>query len=136
MLDLEIAKRQLRQRGFSLVIVKRGKTVFETRQSGVSGFLGAIDKIGREGLAGSSAADKVVGRAAAMLCTYCRVKAVYAVVVSNGGRELLEENGVALEFERLVPNVLNRQQTGVCPFEKVVATISNVEEAYEKLKSC
>ena len=134
--DLEIAKRQLRKRGFSLVIAKDGKIIFETRQSGVSGFLKAIDEFGKRGLAGSSIADRVVGRAAAMLCVFCGVKAVNAVILSKGGKELLEENGVSFQFESLVPNILNRQQTGVCPFEKIVATISNAEEAYEKLKTC
>jgi hypothetical protein len=136
MSDLEIAKRQLRKGGFSLVIAKGGRIVFETRQSGVSGFLKAIDEFGKRGLAGSSIADRVVGRAAAMLCVYCGVRAVYAVIVSNRGKELLEENGVSFQFESLVPNILNRQQTGVCPFEKVVAPISNAGEAYEKLKTC
>lgn len=136
MSDLEIAKHRLLEKGFSLVIVKAGKIVFETMQSGVSGFLKAIEMFGKEGLKGSSVADKIVGRAAAMLCVYCGVKAVYAVVLSNGGKEVLEKYGLLSESESLVPSILNRQQTGMCPFEKIVATISNVEEAYEKLKSC
>ena len=136
MSDLEIAKRRLLEKGFSLVLVKEGKIVFETKQPGVSGFLEAIGKFGKEVLEGSSVADKIVGRAAAMLCVYCGVKAVYAVVLSKGGKKVLEDQGVSLEFESLVPSILNRQQTGMCPFEKIVATTSNVKEAYEKLKSC
>jgi hypothetical protein len=136
MRDLEIAKSQLRRKNCSLVIAKDGKVIFETKESGVSGFLSAIDKLGRSGLYGSSVADRVVGRAAAMLCVYCSVKAVYAIVASNGGREVLKEHGVPLEFENLVPNILNRQQTDTCPFEKVVATISDAKEAYERLRSC
>jgi hypothetical protein len=136
MLDLEVAKSRLRERGFSLVIAKERKVVFETTEPGVSGFLKAIDKFGKDGLVGSSIADKVVGRAAAMLCVRCGVEAVYAVILSEGGKNLLEKNGISIQFERLVPNILNRQKTGTCPFEQVVATISNAEEAYEKLKSC
>ena len=134
--DLEIAKNQLQRKNCSLVIAKDSKVIFETKQSGVSGFLHAIDKFGRSDLYGSSVADRVVGRAAAMLCLYCSVEAVYAIIASNGGREVLGEHGVPLEFENLVPNILNRQQTGTCPFEKAVATISDAEEAYESLKSC
>jgi uncharacterized linocin/CFP29 family protein len=136
MLDVEIAKRQLLEKGFSLVIVKDEKILFETRQSGVSGFLSAIEELDRENLHRASVADRIVGRAAALLCVYCGVKAVYAVILSDGGKRVLKENDVALEFENLVPSILNRQKTGTCPFEKIVSTISDGEEAYEKLKSC
>jgi hypothetical protein len=134
--DSEVAKRYLQEKGYSLVIAKSRRIVFSTRQSGVSGFLRAIDKFGRDGLVGSSVADRIVGRAAAMLCLYCAVEAVYAVVLSESGKDLLEKNSIPFQFETLVPTILNRQKTGTCPFEQIVATISNAEEAYEKLKSC
>jgi hypothetical protein len=136
MLDVEIAKRQLSEKGFNLVIVKDEKIILETRQSGVSGFLSAIEELGRERLHAASVADRIVGRAAALLCVYCSVRAVYAVVLSEGGKSVLKENSVSLEFKDLVPSILNRQKTGTCPFEKIVSTVSDGQEAYEKLKSC
>jgi len=136
MLDMEIAKRRLLEKGLSLVIVKDGEIIYETRQSGVSGFLTAIEELGRESLHGASVADKIVGRAAALLCRYCSIKAVYASVISDGGKRVLKENSVSLDFEDLVPNILNRQKTGTCPFENIVSTISDVEEAFRRLKSC
>ena len=136
MLDVEIAKHQLLEKGLSLIIVKDGKIIFETRQSGVSGFLSAIEELGRENLYGASVADRIVGRAAALLCTYCSIKTVYAAVISDGGKRVLKENSVSLEFENLVPSILNRQKTGTCPFEKIVSTVSDGEKAFERLKSC
>jgi len=136
MLDWEIARNVLLEKGFSLVIAKDGNVVFETKQSGVAGFLLAIEKIGREGLRDASVADRIVGRAAALLCVYCGEKAVYAVILSEGGKRVLEKNHVSLQFENLVPNILNRQKTGTCPFEKLVLTISDGAEAYKRLKSC
>jgi hypothetical protein len=136
MLDVETAKRRLLEKGFSLVIAKDGKIVFETKQSGVGGFLAAIDKFGKESLQEASVADRIVGRAAALLCVYCGIRAAYAVVLSEGGKEVLEENAVSLEFESLVPSILNRQKSGTCPFEKIVSTVFSSEEAYERLKSC
>ena len=134
--DLEIARHYLRERGYSLVIAKDGRIVFATRQSSVSGFFRAIDKFGKDELFGSSVADKIVGRAAAMLCLYCAVKAVHAVILSQAGKELLEKSSVQFQFESLVPNILNRQKTGTCPFEQMVSSTSNAKEAYEKLRSC
>ncbi|MGQ9565329.1 MAG: DUF1893 domain-containing protein [Candidatus Bathyarchaeales archaeon] len=134
--DLEIAKHKLQQKDLNLVIVKNGSAIFETKSPGISGLLEAIGKFDKEGLRGSFVADKVVGRAAALLCVYCEVSAVYAVILSRGGKDVLENNDVAFVFENLVSNVLNREKTDVCPFEKAVANISKPEEAYEKLKSC
>ena len=136
MSDLQIAKRHLQKEDFSLVVAKDEKIIFETKLQGIGGFLLAIERFGREKLAGSSVADKVVGRAAALLCVYCGVKAVYATVLSEGGKEVLKENGIAFEFDNLVLRILNHQKTDTCPFEKVVSNISNAEEAYEELKSC
>lgn len=136
MTDAEVAKSRLLRNGSSLVIVKDGKVVFETGQPGVGGFLSAIKKLGRERLHGASVADRIVGRAAALLCVYCGVRAAYAVVLSQGGKKVLEENTVAFKFEYLVPTILNRQKTDACPFEKLVSTVSDAEEAYERLKSC
>ena len=134
--DLEMAKHHLKEQGYNLVIAKDRRIIFATKRSGVSGFLTAIDKLNRGDLIGSSVADRVVGRAAAMLCLYCAVKAVHAVVLSEEGKELLEKNSVQFQFESLVPNILNRQKTGTCPFEQMVSSISNPKEAYEKLKYC
>jgi hypothetical protein len=136
MCDPEIAKRQLQEKGYSLVIANKGKIIFEIKSAGIGGFLDAIEKFGRSGLDGAFIADKIVGRAAALLCVYCGVKGVYAIVLSKGGKQVLDENSIPVEFESLVPRILNRPKTDMCPFEKAVAAVSNAEEAYEKLKSC
>ena len=70
--DLELAKQKLTKNNLSLVIVKNGQTVFETKKQGVSGFLQAIETLDQN-LAGASVADKIVGVAAAMLCVYSKV---------------------------------------------------------------
>ncbi|HML02292.1 MAG TPA: DUF1893 domain-containing protein [Candidatus Bathyarchaeia archaeon] len=134
--DLEMAKHHLKEQGHNLVIAKDGRIVFATRRSGVSGFLTATEKLSKDDLVGSSVADRVVGRAAALLCLYCSVTAIHAVILSEEGKELLEKNGVQFQFESLVPNILNRKKTGTCPFEQMMSSISNAKEAYEKLKSC
>jgi len=135
MMNLDLAKRRLREGSLNLVIVKDGKTLFESRSSGIRGLLQAVERFG-EGLFGSSAADKVVGRAAAMLCAYSRFSEVFAVRMSEGGRKVLNENNIKYQFEELVPRILDIKQADVCPFEKLVAESKNPKEAYEKLKSC
>jgi len=134
MQDLRLAKLKLKERDLTLVIVKKGKVIFETRSQGVGGFLQAIEKFGKE-LVASSVADKILGAAAAMLCVYSGVASVFAVTISEEGIRVLEDNGIFYQFEKRVSNILNYNRTDVCPFEKLAIGSRDPKEAYVKLKS-
>jgi hypothetical protein len=133
--DLELAKLKLMEENFSLVIVKKGKVLFKTQKHGIRGFLEAIKKLDKN-LVAASAADKVVGVAAAMLCSYTGVASIFAQTISEKGIGVLQENNIIYQYERRVPNILNRDKTDVCPFEKLAMSAGNPEEVYVKLKSC
>lgn len=133
MLDLELAKYRLKEKEFTLVIAKAGQIVFETTLHGVAGLLEAIEKLDKE-LVGCSVADRVVGRAAAMLCVYSHVAHVFAIILSREGQRVLAKNNLSYQCERLVPNILNHNKHEVCPFEKLAAEIRNPEETYRELK--
>jgi hypothetical protein len=134
MQDLKVAKHRLKENNFNLVIVKNGKVVFRTESQGINGLLQAIEKLGKE-LIGSSVADRIVGRAAAILCAYFKASSVFAVTISEEGAEVLEKTKVLYQFEKRVPNILNNEGTDICPFEKLVMDLTNPREAYEKLKA-
>ena len=134
MLDLTLAKLRLKEKNLTLSIVKGGKVLFETQSHGIIGLLQAIEKLGKE-LIESSVADKIVGRAAALLCAYSGVASVFAVTISEEGRRALEDNHVFYQFENRVPNILNYKRTDLCPFEKLTAGLANPKEAYEQIKS-
>jgi UDP-3-O-acyl-N-acetylglucosamine deacetylase len=133
--DLELAKLKITKNDISLVIVKNGQIVFETKKQGVSGFLQAIETL-NQNLAGASVADKIVGVAAAMLCVYSKVSSVFALTVSESGFHVLKENNVFCQFEKKVENILNRDKTDVCPFEKLAISSKSPKEAYTKVKDC
>jgi hypothetical protein len=134
MLDLEIAKKRLSKDGLTLSIVKDGEVIFETISHGVSGFLEAVEKFGDE-LEGASVADRIVGRAVALLCVYVKLRAVYAIVLSRNAEELLEESMVHHEWKRLVENILDANKTELCPFERLAMEISSPKGAYKRLKA-
>ncbi len=133
--DLELAKLKLIAEDFSLVIVKNGKVIFETKKQGINGFLQAFEKLNKK-LVAASVADKVVGLAAAMLCVYAGVTSVFALTISEEGIRVLEDNNIVYQFEKKVLNILNRSKNDVCPFEKLAMDARTVEEAYVNLKSC
>jgi hypothetical protein len=142
MSDLQTAKKLLFQKNLTLVIVKDGKVLFETDSPRISGFIKAIDSISAE-LKGASVADRVVGKAVALLCVYSGIHDVYAEVLSRKAKIMLEQNGIAFEYKEIVDTVLNPDKTDMCPLEKVAENISNPKDSYaafkaaqEKMKSC
>jgi hypothetical protein len=142
MSDLDIAKGELYEEKLTLVIVKDGSVLFQTDSHRISGFLDAIEKCGAS-LEGSSVADRVIGKAVALLCVYAKVKEVYASVLSRKAQAIFKENRIGCQWQEIVENVLNADKTGMCPFEKTAAGISKPEEAYhafkllrERMKSC
>jgi len=76
MQDLEIAKERLNEEGLALSVVKGGEMIFESVSHGISGFLEAVERL-EEKLEGASVADRVVGKAIALLCVYAKVRALY-----------------------------------------------------------
>ena len=140
--NLEIAKNQLYNKQLTLVIVKNSKVIFQTNSHRISGFIYAIDTLSNQ-LNGASVADRIAGKALALLCIYAGIREVYAEVLSKKAQSLFEENRVACQWEHLVDNVLDLNKTGVCPFEKAASEILDPKKSYsafkallEKMKPC
>jgi len=134
MSDLDIAKSRLYENDLTLTIVKKGEVLFETGSHRISGFLGAIEQLGA-GLKGASVADRVAGKAIALLCVYAGIREVYAEVLSRKAKAVFEENGIPCEGKALVDNILDLTRSGVCPFEKAASDISDPEKAYATFKA-
>jgi hypothetical protein len=134
MSDLDTAKSRLHSEDLTLVIVKKGEVLFETGSHRISGFLGAVEQLGAR-LAGASVADRVAGKAIALLCVYAGIRHVYAEVLSRKAKAVFEEHGIPCQFEELVDNILDLNRSGVCPFEKAAAGISDPEAAYAAFKA-
>lgn len=132
--DLRIARKHLAEKGLTLSIVKDEHVLFETASHGISGFLSAIQQL-NDRLNGASAADKIVGRAIALLCLHAKIGAVYGSVMSREAKKLFEENNIHTELGELVGNILEDCRPATCPFEALAARIMDPAEAYKKLKA-
>jgi hypothetical protein len=127
--DLEIAKKRLTENRVSLSIVKEGNILFESRSNGLKDLFEAVNKLGTS-LRNASITNQIVGKAAAFLFVYSRANSVFAVTISEKGLELLEQNHVSAEVRNIVPNMLNRERTDVCPSEKMVLNCRDAKEAF------
>lgn len=80
-----------------------------------------------EKLSGALIADKVVGKGAAALMLLGKVMAVYADVISSPALNLLDAGGCEVFYDTLVPNIINRDGTGVCPVESLCLECKTAE---------
>lgn len=83
---------------------------------------------------GYSAADKVVGKAAAYLYHLLGVEFVYAQVISQPAAAVLAHYGIELAYDSLVPAIANRDGTGFCPMESAVLNIDDPEQALAAIR--
>jgi len=133
MTDLDIAKTELYEEQLTLAIVKDGAVLFTTKSHRISGFLEAIEKLGGK-LEGASLADRVAGKAIALLCVYAKVREVFAAVLSRKAMAVFKQHQIPVHWNELVDNVLDQNKTGVCPFEKAAADINDPAKAYSTFK--
>ncbi|KXA93797.1 hypothetical protein AKJ66_00785 [candidate division MSBL1 archaeon SCGC-AAA259E22] len=132
--DLKLAENTLKRDNLNLVIAKNGKLAYKTKLSGIKGLLKAIEKLDYK-TNEYSAADKIVGRAAALLLIFMNVKKIYAITLSEGGKSVLEKNEIEYKYENIVSEIKNIEGKNMCPFEKLTRDIDNPEKAYLKVKS-
>ncbi|MCX4287826.1 MAG: DUF1893 domain-containing protein [Clostridia bacterium] len=129
MTDIEIAKSNLA--GHTISLCKNGKTITDDKR----GIAPMADFLRRNvDLRGYSVADLVVGKAAAMLFSKAGIAEVYAKTLSLSGKAALEKHGIKYSYGVLTERIVNRQGTDVCPMEKTVETVDDVEEAYVLLQ--
>lgn len=125
------AKKMLETGSYTCVLYRSG-TAYTATERGVKPLVRWLT----EGLEarGFSAADRVVGRATAYLYCLLGVKEVYAQVMSRAAAEVLEAGHIRHSCGILVDNIINRQGTGICPFEEAVLNIQTPEEALTAIR--
>ncbi|MBS5113045.1 MAG: DUF1893 domain-containing protein [Coprobacillus cateniformis] len=77
--------------------------------------------------------DRVIGKAAAMLLALSQVQYIYAYVLSRKAREILDAYKIDYDYEKLADYIVNRDHTGMCPMEKTVYDMTDLNEALAAL---
>lgn len=129
--DLQHAKTLLSENNYTCVLCKN-EQVYTSTERGVKPLVELVD--GNENLNGFSAADKIVGKAAAFLYVILGVKEVYAEVLSRAGAEVFAKYKIACEYGKLTEQIINRNGDGICPMEETMRDISDPKEGLAALK--
>ena len=129
--DLAKAKKTFQSGTFTCVLCK-GKSRVESQLRGVAPLLDLLD-MGMD-FSGYCAADKVVGKATALLYCLLEIRAIYTPVISQPALEVLHCHGIDVEYDLCVPAILNRRKDGFCPMETATKSISDPQIALEVIQ--
>ncbi len=130
--ETERAIALLRQGDYSCVFCDRDR-VLTDRRRGIAPILERIEA--GESLRGMAVADKIIGKAAALLLVCGGARSVYGEVMSEPAKALLEDAGVETACGTLVKAIRNRTDTDICPMEKAVAALKTPSEAPAVLRA-
>lgn len=124
--DLDLARALLIANKDATLVAVRGDEIVVCRDRGVKPLLKMVTE-GRS-LKGFSVADKVVGKAPALLYAVLGPEAVFSPVMSWTGRAVLLAAGIFVSHDVLVPHISNRAKSGQCPMDE---SVTNIWEPYE-----
>ena len=129
--DLTRARQMLAKRALTCVIVS-GELVYISKDRGVKPLLECYYE--KKIPFGFSAADKVVGKAAAFLYVLLGAKELYADVLSRPALVVLQQYDITVTYGQLTDAIRNRANTGFCPMETAVLTIEDPTEALDAIE--
>lgn len=126
MRDCDLAVELLEKEKLTLAIVKDGKLIYSSCSKGIKPLYTAhIENID---LQGSSVADRVTGKAAAMICANACIKELNTKVISDNAINVLKETDIKLNYDEHTPFIKNRDKSGMCPVETLSLKTDNFDE--------
>lgn len=131
--NLEIAKTTLLENDYSIVLVKENEIVNTSRKNGLLPILDLYNN-DKSILKNAIVADKVIGKAAALILKEANIKELYAELISENAIELLDKTNIKYRYNKKVREIRNRDNTDICPMEELALESNNADELIEKIK--
>lgn len=132
-MNLQQLKEKLKEDEATLVAKVKGE-IYESHLHGIGPILNPM-KENQSFFEDAIVVDRVIGKATAMLLVLSKVQYVYAYVMSEKAKEILDMYHVEYGYEETVPYIINRTHDGMCPMEKTVYEMTDLDEAFEALKN-
>lgn len=131
--NLKLAKSTLFENEYSIVVVKENEIVYKSESKGLQSLI-SLYKNDVNTLENSSIADKVIGRAAALILVDSNIKEVYADLISQNAIEILDKSNIPYEYKAQVKEIRNRDNTRMCPMEELSLKCVSADELIEKIE--
>ena len=132
MTDIQKAIKTLKESTHTCVVCKADKE-YTSNLKGIAPMIEFI-KNGYD-LCGASVADRIVGRAAAMLFVKAGIKEAFSEVISKDAVKLLNDHGINCSWDVITDMIINRKGIGPCHMEKAVCELEDdeIELGYNKI---
>ena len=128
---LERAKSLLKSTDSTIAVVSVDD-VFTSHERGVKPLLHLLSE--KKGfLKGASVADKVIGKAAALLMVLGEIKEVHTLIISEPAIKVFEKYNIPCFYDKKVERIVNRTGDGLCPMETLCLDVEEPKEAFEKI---
>ena len=121
-------------REYRMAVVRGGREAYRSQERGIAVLLDLAQRqpeVLRDGIL----ADRIVGKAAALLAVLGGVKYVYGEIMTQGAVDVLEAHGIPYQYENGVTRLLGPDGTGDCPLELAVADLDDPGEAAAALEA-
>ena len=112
--------------GYELVY-KDGNITFQDEH----GIQPLLIQIKKKGLKNAIAVDKVIGKAAALLMVYGKVKQVHTNIIAKDAIPVFEKYKVEYSYNEVVDYIQNNKKDGLCPMEQKVLNVDSPKKAYK-----
>jgi tyrosine-protein phosphatase YwqE len=130
--SLEKARKILHENNYTFVLLNDNNTIFTSHKKGIMPLMEIIQRE-KYILDDAVIADKVIGKAAALLISGFKVKGLYTDLMSQKAKEILELFSIEHQCEALVDYIQNRAKDDQCPMEKLTKDIFDYQTAYQKI---
>lgn len=130
---LEQAKSLLTSTDSTLAVVSVDD-FFTSKERGVKPLMHLLKE--KKGfLKGASVADKVIGKAAALLMALGEIKEVHTLIISEPAIKVFEKYNIPCFYDKKVTRIVNRAGDGLCPMETLCLDVENPQEAFDRITS-
>lgn len=125
--DYTIEELALKLENHSLLVYKDGNIVFQDEH----GIQPLLIQIKKKGLKNAVVVDKVIGKAAALLMVYGKVKQVHTNIIAKDAIPVFEKYKVEYSYNEVVDYIQNNKKDGLCPMEQKVLKVNSPKKAYK-----
>lgn len=121
------AKEYMEKNNLKMVVINNDEIITQSTDRGIKPVYDVYINA-YESLKGAFVADRITGKAAAMLLAQGGISGIYTDLVSEPAVEIFKEKGIKLQYKKRVPHILNRDMDGMCPIETISRNVGNVHE--------
>ena len=125
--EFSIEELALKLGDHSLLVYKKGNITFQDEH----GIQPLLIQIKKKGLKNAVAVDKVIGKAAALLMVYGKVKQVHTNIIAKDAIPVFEKYKVEYSYNEVVDYIQNAKKDGLCPMEQKVLNVNSPKKAYK-----